>query len=313
MSKIEWTEETWNPIVGCSKVSPGCQNCYAIREAHRMAGNPNPKISSIYQGLTTDGPNVNWTREVRFVAGRLNQPLSWKRPRMIFVNSMSDLFHEDLSFAAIEMIFETMMKAKQHTFQVLTKRPQRMYDFWQWCVNNHLRLADRWPLPNVWLGTSVENQEYADERIPWLVSTPAAVHFLSCEPLLGPIDLELSGKNYGRDDLREMIDWVIVGGESGSKARPMHPNWTRSIRAQCEDAGVPFFFKQWGAWLPMQPTNMLYAYLHADTGKRHWHSQLGSWWQPFDGFLAKKIGKKKAGRLLDGKEHNAFPEVQHAP
>lgn len=300
-SKIEWTNRTWNVVVGCTKVSPGCKHCYAIREAHRMEGNPNPKISSVYEG-TTDAHGRNWTGKVKFVVERLHDPVSWKKPAMVFVNSMSDLFHEDLPFSVIAQIFETMRLAHWHTFQVLTKRPERMYAFWQWVQVSRIGLAEYWPLPNVWLGTSVENQEYADERIPELLNAPAVVHFLSCEPLLGPIDLDLCGKHYGRDALNEMVNWVICGGESGHNARPMHPDWARSLRDQCQAANIPFLFKQWGMWLPV-----------SQSGDGWGNIPMGSKEDYFFNMPYAKVGKHAAGRLLDGRAWDEFPKPMVMP
>ena len=246
MTKIEWTDQTWNPIVGCSVVSPGCTNCYAMR----MAGT-RLKSTKPYGGLTQDtkaGPV--WTGEVRFLEERLTQPLKWRKPRRVFVNSMGDLFHEDVSDYEIENIVAVMADASQHIFQVLTKRPERMNavmtgfgKLWQ-----QRGPAEGWPLPNVWLGTSVEDQARADERIPALLDTPAAVRFLSCEPLLGPVDLNSVGRPWLTKEidhpLDTALDWIICGGESGPKARDMDPAWARSLRDQCEAAGVAFFMKQ---------------------------------------------------------------------
>lgn len=204
---IEWTEATWNPVTGCTKVSPGCKHCYA--ERLRAIGQPNYR-----NGF-----------ELTLQPHMLDAPLRWRRPRTVFVNSMSDLFHEDVPVAFIERVFEVMRLAGWHRFQVLTKRADRLAD---------LAPALSWP-PNVWMGVSVENAKYR-VRIERLRSTAAPVKFLSLEPLLGPLpDLGLDG-----------IDWVIVGGESGPGARPMEPGWALDIRDQCVRAGVPFFFKQWG-------------------------------------------------------------------
>ncbi len=209
---IEWTDATWNPVTGCTKVSPGCAHCYAEAITLRFKrGGP------FLPGLTT----------IKLHPERLDLPLSWREPRRIFVNSMSDLFHEEIPLPFIRSIFSVMEQADQHIFQVLTKRHERL-----------ARIACKLPWPdNVWVGVSVENQVWAEQRVPCLKQVPARVRFLSCEPLLRPLNLEphLDG-----------IHWVIVGGESGAKARPIHPNWVRDIRSQCYEAGVPFFFKQWG-------------------------------------------------------------------
>lgn len=220
MSKIEWTERTWNPIVGCSVASPGCDNCYAASVASRG-------LSDAHRGLAVRG---EWTGEVRLFPERLNVPGTWKKPQRVFVCSMSDLFHPKVPDEFIVQVFTVMMMADRHDFQVLTKRPQRMASF----------IATHHFLPkNVWLGTSIESDRYT-WRADRLRETPAAVRFLSLEPLLGPLpSLDLTG-----------IDWVIVGGESGPKCRPVDPGWVRDIRDQCIDAGVAFFFKQWGGRAP---------------------------------------------------------------
>lgn len=240
-SAIEWTDATWNPVTGCSKVSPGCAHCYAAALA--------PRLARMGQRGYTELP---WTPEnaavnVMLHVDRLAMPLRWTRPRRIFVNSMSDLFHELVPDEFIDQVFAVMAMAQQHTFQVLTKRPERMR---AWAQGWEDETAP-WPLPNVWLGTSVENQTWADRRIPELVATPAAVRFLSCEPLLGPVEFsDVTGRSdavtqWGRKAL-DGIGWVIVGGESGPDHRPVDPAWVRSIRDQCEAVDVPFLFKQWG-------------------------------------------------------------------
>ncbi len=222
LTSIEWTEATWNPVRGCSRVSPGCTHCYAERMAHRFSAEGLP-----YAGLTqlSKRGEPRWTGKVLPVPESLDEPLRWRRPRMVFVNSMSDLFHERLPVSYLRRVFETMQRANWHTFQVLTKRTERC-----------LALANELPWPdNVWMGTSVECNDYVD-RVDLLRKIPAAVRFLSIEPLIGPVeDLELDG-----------IHWVIVGGESGPGARPMNPEWVRDIRRKCVAASVPFFFKQWG-------------------------------------------------------------------
>lgn len=246
-SRIEWTNATWNPTVGCTHVSPGCDNCYAARLASGRLAH-----TARYAGLAVDG---RFTGEVRLVPEVLSKPLRWREPRRVFVNSMSDLFHDAIPDEYIAEVFAVMLLSPQHTFQVLTKRHARMRALLSskafrdavWadaCAYTTLgftadRFTDAWPLPNVWVGVSVEDQKWADIRVPALLDTPAAVRFLSCEPLLGPIDLAsyIGGR---------LISWVIVGGESGPRARPMHPDWARSLRDQCTAAGVPFFFKQAG-------------------------------------------------------------------
>ena len=209
-SSIEWTDATWNPVTGCTQVSPGCKNCYAMRFAERWRGVPGHPYE---QGFDLK----EWPE-------RLPLPLHWKQPRTIFVNSMSDLFHEGVSEHYIQNVFVVMVQANHHRFQVLTKRHRRLEE-----------LAPRLPwAPNIWMGVSVETQRWV-ERVSALRNTAAAVKFLSCEPLLGDLNLDLTG-----------IDWVIVGGESGYGARPMQEQWALHIQEQCKASRVPFFFKQWG-------------------------------------------------------------------
>jgi protein gp37 len=215
-STIEWTDATWNPVRGCTKVSPGCARCYAETFAERFRGVPGHPYE---QGF-----------DLRLVPGKLDEPLRWRRPRTIFVNSMSDLFHRDVPDHYVAEVARVMKAAPWHTFQVLTKRADRL------CKLLASTLAFVAREPHVWWGVSVENRKHGLPRIAHLQAAPAAVRFLSVEPLLEPL---------GRLDLRD-IAWVIVGGESGYRARPMRPEWVRDIRDQCVDAGVPFFFKQWG-------------------------------------------------------------------
>ncbi len=247
---IEWTNKTWNPVRGCSKVSEGCRNCYAISVAARFNGPGQP-----YEGLATRSP-ARWTGKVQFVESHLRDPLRWKKPSFVFVNSMSDLFHEEIPDEWIDRVFAVMAIASRHTFQVLTKRSGRMANYMRRLSRSYDRLETGarsvgytlrfqnipmvpWPIPNVWLGVSVENQAAADERIPLLLQTATVVRFLSCEPLLGPLDLGF-GLSY--------VEWVIAGGESGPKARPCDEAWLRSLRDQCRTAGVPYFLKQLGGW-----------------------------------------------------------------
>lgn len=211
LSKIEWTEATWNPVTGCDKISPGCKNCYAERLALRLQAAGTVQYTNGFQ--LTLHPEV------------LERPIGWKKPKLIFVNSMSDLFHKDIPTEFIKRVFSVMQASYQHQFQILTKRAERILE-----LNDHLVWGD-----NVWMGVSVESNDYL-KRIDYLKRTSAKIKFLSLEPLLGPLPrLDLAG-----------IDWVIVGGESGPHSRPMKPQWVRQIRAQCVAAKVPFFFKQWG-------------------------------------------------------------------
>ena len=352
-SPIEWTGHTWNPTLGCSKKSPGCKFCYAIRTVHRLAGNPNAKIRAANQGLTViQNGAPNWTGIVRLIPERLSVPLRIKKPTTFFVNSLSDLFHEALSDEEIDQVFAVMALCPQHTFQVLTKTPERMErwfakltDSWDrrlrmesageliagqmgWCHADEAQMA-QWPLSNLWLGVSVENQRYADERIPLLLQTPAAVRFISAEPLLGPINLEelpsisgigrylnaLNSACIGGSDVLGALDWVISGGESGTAARPSHPDWHRTLRDQCQAYGVPFFFKQWGGYAPgrdlkegdeAQPPGFgIYPdglYETPDCCSQT-YERIGQ-----NLVEMRKVGKKKAGALLDGREWREMPQ-----
>jgi protein gp37 len=226
-SSIEWTQSTWNPVTGCTKISPGCKFCYAETFAERWRGVPGHPYE---QGF-----------DLKRWPSRLKLPLSWKEPRTIFVNSMSDLFHKDVSDFFVAQVFDTMEKASWHKFQLLTKRAER---FAEWSQRHYhsgrevIKGKKRWP-KNVWAGVSVESQDYVD-RIDHLIEVPADIRFLSVEPLLGPVNIKAA--------LLRKIHWVIVGGESGPQARPMDPAWARDVRDQCQAAEVPFFFKQWGVY-----------------------------------------------------------------
>jgi protein gp37 len=229
---IEWTEATWNPVTGCDRVSEGCDHCYALTLAARLKAMGNPRYQ-VDGGPRRSGPGFGVTLH----ADKLKEPLGWRKPKIVFVNSMSDLFHDEVTDDFVLDVFQSMRHTPQHTYQVLTKRPGRMASLLRhWREEGVIG-----PLPNVWLGTSVENQRWADIRIPPLLRTPAAVRFLSCEPLLGPIDLGPSARH---------IDWVIVGGESGPHHRPVEPGWVRALREECLRVGVSFFFKQWGGRTP---------------------------------------------------------------
>lgn len=294
-SSIEWTDATWNPVRGCTKVSAGCKNCYAERFAERWRG---IKGHPFEQGF-----------DVRLVPEALELPLKWRKPRRIFVNSVSDLFHKDVPFRFIHEVWGIMRQTPQHTYQILTKRADRMLE-----VVSQIRAMEAMGYAkgfysHVHLGVSVEDQRAADERIPHLLKTPAAVRFLSCEPLLGPVDLQYPAFN-GADSLGRLegLHWAIAGGESGPGARPMHPDWARSLRDQCQAAGVPFFFKQWGEWTPGEnvPDDRRYPSVIHFNGK--WDECTDDWLVEQDhGPILYRVGKAKAGRLLDGSEHNEFP------
>jgi protein gp37 len=284
-SPIEWTNYTWNPVTGCTKVSPGCKHCYAERIYERFHGK-------------------NSFKHIVCHRDRLTAPLKWKQPSLVFVNSMSDLFHEDVPFEFINAVFSVMSDVDRHTYQVLTKRPERMLEFFDW--KKHLTGIEWRPSENVWLGVSVEDQFAADLRIPLLGRLKGVNRFLSCEPLLGPLQIgQLLIENY--------IAWVICGGESGPKARPMHPAWARALRNQCREADIPFFFKQWGNWRPYETGDgNLYRLGTFNDGKFLPAFKSGEFVQDVmgvtDGTMMSKVGKKAAGRLLDGTEWNQMPE-----
>lgn len=333
-SSIEWTDATWNPVRGCSRVSRGCEHCYAERQAMRQSG-----TDRAYEGLvkmTSQGPK--WTGEIRIVYNTLDAPLRWRRPRRVFVNSMSDLFYERISTVDIASILGIAAACPQHTFQVLTKRPQRMlsvlstaefHDAYETTIAMYTHSDVPWPPPNVWLGVSVEDQRTAEERIPLLLDTPARVRWISAEPLLGPLDVirYLQIGTRGDDGVvRPDLGWVVAGGESGPGARAAHPHWFRALRKQCKAARAAFFFKQWGSWAPVGPlyeegdTDVDVAACMAaldtdpdDSSSQIWITSSGTRWesafgQPPPGTWAmRRVGKGWAGRLLDGRVWNEYP------
>lgn len=339
---IEWTDATWNPVTGCEKVSQGCKHCYAEREWPRMT-----RLVPAYAGRKFT--------DVRTHADRLNQPIRWAKRRMIFVNSMSDLFHPAVPDYFIDSVFGVMWaclygrnEQDGHIFQVLTKRADRMRDYfktdrreaWARAAVHHGGGIDPdgifdqvtgfdGPHPRIWLGVSVEDQAAAEERIPLLLDTPAAVRWISAEPLLGPVDLNRILVNQERgfhasalqeqhDDCyyqsNAQLDWVVVGGESGDKARPMHPDWARSLRDQCAEAGVPFLFKQWGEWAPGEncgPMRQTQQTADHYAGKWAFGSMTPKQSEEChidDEPTLYRCGKKAAGRLLDGVTHDGYPE-----
>ena len=339
---INWTDATWNPVVGCTIVSDGCSYCYAMPQAARLEAMGVEKYAGLTR-RTADGRPV-WSGAVRLAEEALDQPLRWQRPRKIFVNSMSDLFHDGLADEQIDQVFAVMALARRHTFQVLTKRsermrcylsdPERVWKIFQ-AVRKHIdnefmensRLAEDelpwpWPLPNVWVGVTVENQQAAELRVPDLLKTPAAVRWVSAEPLVGALNLRkwlgpqnegqwLNVVECGHSANRYGINWIVVGGESGREARAMHPEWARQIQQQCAASGVPFWFKQWGEYGNPGPATMLNVHekglvLCAD-GSR-WIGGTAS--APRGSVAVRRLGAKAAGRLLDGVEYSQWPEVR---
>lgn len=347
---IEWTDATWNPIRGCSRVSEGCRHCYAEKIAARFSG-PGmayeglAEMRVIGEGTDKERTEAHWTGKIGLVEKHLSDPLYWKKPQRIFVNSMSDLFHENVPDEWIDRIFAVMALTPEHTYQILTKRPDRMRQYMKTLqyrevpVSLAITRTPWWdspqgspcavgtiedrigegPLPNVWMGVSVEDQKAANDRIPTLMLTPAAVRWISAEPLLGPVNLEdlrfddgdgpialnaLSGvaevlESTSMDIISDdpenpRLAWVVAGGESGNEARPMHPDWVRSLRDQCQKHGTSFFFKQWGEYEPV------YA------GMEGWKLHLRADGQP----AMVRSGKKAAGHELEGREWQEFPDVE---
>ena len=294
---IEWTNEVWNPTTGCNKVSRGCKNCYAEIMHRRI------------QGMKMPGYERNFLEGAYPNPAALNRPLKWKKPKKVFLDSMSDLFHHNIPFEYVDKVFAVMALTPQHTYQILTKRPERMAEYfkhechffdyptaetscrvWNTALDLGGKYETTWPLPNVWLGTSVEDQKSADERIPHLLNCPAAVRFLSMEPLVGRVQVDVSHMRG--------LDWIIVGGESGRKATPMHPDWVRSLRDQCANEGVAFFFKQWGQWCPPEEYSFATGSPDLSSCKRFVFP---------DGQEMYKVGKHHSGNTLDGRTHLEFP------
>jgi len=318
MTKIEWVArqgtipESWNPIGGCEAISDGCQNCWAARlAATRLKHHP------LYEGLTTrrsDG-SYRWTGEIRLDYDEIFKPLHWHKPRTVFVTSTSDLFHYRVPDTYIKKeIWSVMVDCKQHTFLLLTKRPTRAFEL--------LESHTPWP-KNIWLGVTAENQQYAEERIPVLLQIPAAVRFVSCEPLLGPIQFHsmgtdtdcldiLSSTRWNENGIMNIpkVDWIITGGETGSRARPMHPYWARSLRNQCQVAGMSYFHKQNGEFM-----EVIDNFRDNDTVLMHDGKVLGRYDVWADKIIEKgytvvrRVGKKQAGHLLNGKEYHQWPDT----
>lgn len=366
---ILWCDKTLNPTVGCTPCSPGCDNCYA-RELHEMRHKAYMKFESTSRMLRQVRKNplpAQYAKpfsELQFFPDRLLEPLSWKKPRRIFIGSMTDLGHGAISAGTIPKILAMVALAPRHTFLILTKRPEHiagsikaikdmgdpayiLQEAAKEITNDDLRAAQAymavrnecgpgclgsefnvgWPLRNLHIGLTVVNQEEADAKIPVLLQTPAAVRFLSIEPLLGPIDLTnirtsagwinaLNGNSQYVSSLGPMLDGVIVGGETGPNARPMHPDWVRSLRDQCAAPAVPvpFFFKSWGEWVPAVREHGIISSVMPDTGEKFtWIGWDGKTQNPSANGLTGpimaigRVGKRASGRRLDGREHNDLP------
>lgn len=372
-----WWTKAWNPVIGCTKCSPACDNCYA-EALHTQ------RHKALIAGKDIKAPCYSTPfAQVRRLPERLTQPLHWRKPQRVFVGNMGDLFHDAVvSFAFLDRIFATMARCPQHTFMLLTKRPELMHEYLTfnnrfenvWMCAKPNRIAHTWPLPNVWLGTTIWDQASADRAVPILLSTPAAKRFVSVEPMLGSVDLRAAypedfhycshcgwygsdtehcctmcdsgtpympdthgrcqnghdgyrteccpkcgedGRYFAFDSVHEdselkfaALDWVICGGETGPGARPMHPDWVRSLRDQCQAAEVPFFFKQWGEWaVGAEDGEHRAIYLTRD-GQDLFGMEEDDFAQHFDcSEVMLRVGKAKAGRVLDGQE---WSEVPHA-
>jgi len=328
-TKILWADASWNPVAGCSKkpLSPGCQNCYARVMAHRMGGN-----GQHFEGLATA---EEWTGDIGFYRNILVKPLQWTRPRNIFVSSMGDLFFENVPDNVIDEVFGVIAACavhehRNHRFLMLTKRPERLRQYINRCAlkrwaNYAADLMEdgdtyfdlvrqlKWPLENLWIGTSTENQEQFDKRVPEILRCPAAGRFVSVEPMLGKINFGYVVSVFGNLK-RSFLDWVICGGESGPKARPVHPDWVRGLRDQCQryskylDRPIPFIFKQWGAWKPVdwcseathavRVSDGYLTKLNHEPCSASRSNLVPEYWQGIARF-----SKKDAGRELDGREH----------
>jgi protein gp37 len=377
-TKIEWTDATWNPMVGCSRASPGCDHCYAEGQVHRF-GARYDRPTTIKLGLTGRGGGLTflpkdgdgkplgkgakWTGAVWLLPDVLGVPLRRRKPTRYFVNSLSDVFHPSVVGCEegrrfIAAMFGVMAATPQHTYQILTKRPDQAREWFAWAqslcdvlpigdeimriarqlvpgraddiVLATMRARNPWPLPNVWIGASVEDQLSADGRIPALLEVPAAVRFLSAEPMLGPVHILDHDRVAGVSTRGASgIDWVICGGESGAKARPMHPDWARSLRDQCVEAGAGFFFKQWGEWtadhsaagmlisaggpLPEHfaegaKDGILWTTVIESTNRKRVGERVPYILVDGQAHRLFKVGKAKAGRELDGRTWDEMPE-----
>lgn len=305
---ISWADASWPVTVGCDKVSKGCYGCYAMRDARRMENNPHPKVSSIYSGLVIRQKNgiLNWTGTVKTLPERLNDPAKWREHKDIFVCSQSDLFHKDVPTEFISQVFSSIWNYAWHTYYILTKRPERILKLLEEQAPKGLSDLNATNFPHIVIGVSAEDQEAAEERLSLLTQLPfpASQLFVSAEPLVGPLDLS---------KWINKIGWVIAGGESGKHARPMHPSWPRSLRDQCKAAHIAYHFKQWGEFLPEEQAfeRQAIAYSEQDTLLYKGGQPKAGKSTPTveeDGITYYRVGRKKAGRILDGMYWNARPE-----
>lgn len=297
--EIEWTDAVWDPLVGCTRKSAACRHCYA--EALTAASSQSGQWG---HGFAEIGPKgAAWTGQIALLEDKLALPLGWEEPRRIFVNALSDLFHEFLPVETIDRVFAVMALAPRHIFQVLTKRPKTMQPYIADAATpgriaramgeiapgaDAPREIATWPLPNVWLGVTAENQKEADRRIPLLLQTPAAVRWIAAEPLLEPLDLKIGSWLTDAKNGGEGLDWVVGGGEIGAEAQPCHPDWARSLRDQCARSGAAFFWRQWGEHIPASGV------------------EAGATDEPIK-MTWERVGARPASRHLDGLLHEAYP------
>jgi len=312
-------DRAWSLVRGCSKVSDGCLNCWAERESHMRSFNPNEKVRAQYEGLTVDG---KFNGQIRLMKDNLELPLRVKKPTVWAV--WNDLFHESVPFTFIRAAWSTMALSRHHIFMVLTKRPERMKEFFDWMDGQEFRIETY--LPHIWWGVTTENQEQANKRIPILLQLPVMVRFVSVEPMLGPVDLtpwfpwDKHRKNLSgwapNPIYTQGLHWVVCGGESGPGARPMHSDWARGLRDQCVAANVPFFFKQHGEWqqvgecMNSVDDAKFYKKANDKSNFQILNREGGSGFHGLDSMYMQRVGKNNAGRLLDGKEWSEFPEVR---
>lgn len=311
-TEISWCDSTWSPVVGCQPISEGCKNCWAAKMATRQSARGRP-----FQGTAQRG---KWTGEVFVAEGRMNWPAKWRKPRRIAVCLMGDLFYKEVPDSVIDQVFDVMIGNRQHTYLLLTKRPERMTIF----INRYVRRSGltKETLRHIWCGFSAENQATADWRIGQLWDINYLITFVSLEPLVGPVSLRkwigIKGRKY--------LDWLIVGGESGHHARPLHPAWAQNLRDQCLEAKIPLFFKQWGQWFPVSQARALppwrdfkeedhRVFIGHKVYLKNFVDQSGFFCSPpvaeqSSGEAVVRLGKKSSGCMLDGEHYLQFPESE---
>lgn len=338
MSKIEWTDKTLNPFVGCTKISPACDECYALKMAYRLKrmykSNGNKSLEKYFYVVSDD---KKWNNGVSWIdESVLDRKKLGKKGNKIFIGSMTDLFHPAVDEQWLDIIFQFVIDNPDHIFQILTKRPVRMKQYFDAYYAMHTKFSAKKPIPNLWVGVTVENQQYADDRIPLLLETPAAIRFISCEPLLGRIDFSSEFHSYLTGFTTTMsgagggipfethistnkLDWVIIGGETGHKARPMHPDWLIGMVYECIDSNVPVFFKSWGEWHNGSYFGRKYKQLYVlnngltcDPKDSICRDRMPTEeWNELRAHVMTKTGKKLSGNKIDKVEYLEFPNVNN--